>query len=366
MKSKIVIHPIPYGTDEWHKFRLNGIGGSETGSILKLNPYETAARVYHEKIGNLEPQREDSQFMFWGREHENKIAEIWQYWNGTEEGYIENRKAGNIIRKCRSVNGYAVNPDYPWLFASLDRLINKEGGINFLTGKPLEEEGILECKTLSYWGASVWEDGIPPYYLTQIQQYMLIFDVQYAEIAILTDGNKFHVEYIKRDDGLCQQIIDITKSWWYDRVVPAKKAREQRDMSQAKGNTSEYEKQETIVQQLEPEPDDTDAYRQFQSDKFLKEREEVEGDFEVFDLCKQDEILKKMEGRVKKERSLVKNKLIKWIVEKSAELASFDKLGKFTYTLKKGAKNRSLLVSIKEKPDEDRIEQEFKKLDLEY
>jgi len=350
MKSKIQIHPIPYGTQDWHDFRINGIGGSECGAILKLNPYETAARVFHEKIQNLEPQTEDTQFMFWGREHEDKIAEIWSYWDGTPEGYIENKKAGKIIRKCRNVNGYAVNPDYPWL----------------LTGEPLKEEGILECKTLSYWGASVWADGIPPYYLTQIQQYMLIFEVNYAEIAILTDGNKFHVEYIKRDDNLCQQIIDITRSWWYDRVVPAREAREKRDIYQAEGNIKQAEAKEAIIQQLEPEPDDTEAYRQFQSDKFLKEREEVEGDFEVFDLCKQDEILKKLAGRIKKERDLIKNTLIKWIVEMGAELASFDKLGKFTYTLKKGAKNRSLLVSIKEKPDEGRVEEEFKKLNLEY
>ncbi len=168
MKSKIEIHRIPYGTEEWHKYRMNGIGGSEVGSVLRLNPYESSVRVYHEKVGTQERQRDDTEFMFWGREEEDKIAEVWQYHDGTETGYIQNHRDGKIIRKCKNINGYAVNPDYPWLFASVDRLINKDGGVNFLTGKPLEEEAVLVCKLLSHWAAQAWETGMPIYFITQV------------------------------------------------------------------------------------------------------------------------------------------------------------------------------------------------------
>jgi len=366
MNSKLEIHPIPYGTPSWHQFRLNGIGGSEVGSILNLNKWETAARIYHEKIGNLEPQTEDTEFMFWGRRHEDAIADTWQYWDGTDEGYIENQKAGKIIRKCRRINGYAVNPDYPWLFASLDRLINKEGGINMLTEEVLTEEAILECKTLSHWAASSWEDGLPIYFITQIQTYMIVYEVDYAEIAILKDGNKFSVEYVQRDDKLCQQIIDFTKSFWYDRVVPAKKALEARSQYELEGRIEESEKEEAIIGQLEPDPDGTEAYREFMSEKFLKEREEVEGSMEMFDICKKDEMLKKMEGRIKKERSLFKNTLIKWIVDKAAEFVDFDSLGNYRFYLRKGGKNRTLAINIKEKPGDERVEEEFNKFNLEY
>ena len=179
------------------------------GTVLRLNPYETAARLYHEKVGTEEPQKEDSEFMFWGREHEDKIAEIWQYWDGTDEGYLQNVKEGKVIRKCRKVNGYVTNPDYPWLFASVDRLIVKKDSLNMLTGEPLKEESPLECKTLSYWAASAWESGLPIFYLVQLHTYMIVFEVDYAEMAILTDGNKFKVEYIKRDEELCNSIISI-------------------------------------------------------------------------------------------------------------------------------------------------------------
>lgn len=366
MKTKLQIHRIPEHTDEWYEFRKSGIGGSETGSVLGLNPYETATRLFYEKIGFIEHQTEDTQFMFWGREHEDKIAEIWQYYDGTESGYIENKKNNKIIRKCRNVNGIVVNPDFPWLFASLDRLINKEGGVNFITGEPLTEESILECKTLSYWGSSAWEDGIPIYFLTQVQTYMLIFECNYAEIAILTDGNRFKVEYIQRDDTLCKQIADITKRWWYERVIPAKKAKQERDTLELEGNMEAVEERDNIIQQLEPEPDETQAYRDFQSEKFLKERESIEGTIEQFDLCKKDEMLKHVSNRIKKERDLVKNILVKHVTDAGAEMIDFDSLGKFTYSEKKGSKSRTALISIKEKPYDERIEEEFSKIDTKY
>ncbi len=40
MKSKLKIHRILYDTPEWYDFRMNGIGGSEVGSVLNLNRWE--------------------------------------------------------------------------------------------------------------------------------------------------------------------------------------------------------------------------------------------------------------------------------------------------------------------------------------
>jgi predicted phage-related endonuclease len=300
------------------------------------------------------------------RRHEDTIADTWQYWDGTDDGYINNQKVGKIIRKCRNVNGMIVNPDYPWLFASLDRLINKEGGMNMLTGEPLEEESVLECKNLSYWSARVWEAGMPLYFISQLQTYMVIFDVKYAEIAILLDGNDFKVECFNRDDNLCEQMIRMSKTWWHDLVIPAKEAIKNRDLAALDGNTKEVEKQEAIIQSLEPPPDDTDSYREFKNKRFLKEREKVLGTLEQFALCRKDEMLRKLKGRIDKERKVILNTLVRDICIPGAEVMDFEGLGKFTYTLKTGAKNRTPLVNLKEKPSEDRVEEEFNKLDLDY
>ena len=247
MKKELQIFNIEHHSDEWHEFRKRGIGGSECGTVLGINRYDTAVRLFHEKIGSIEPRRDDNQRMFWGRELEAKIAEMWAYYDGTEDGYLENKKNDTIVRKCRSVNGYVVNPDYPWLFASVDRLINIEGGFNLITGEPLEKEAILECKNMGYWMSKMWEDGIPIYHLAQVHQYMAILDAEYAEIIMLVDGGRLEVEKIQRDDQLMEQILRITKGFWYNRVVPAQEAINKRNLADAAGNIMESEKYEAQI-----------------------------------------------------------------------------------------------------------------------
>jgi len=366
MRSDLQITRMAMHSPEWYAYRKNGIGGSEIGTILGLNKYDTVVRVFHEKAGTVEPRKEDNEFMFWGREMEDKIADIWRYYDGTDSGYIENFKNKKLIRDCRNINGYVVNPKYPWLFASLDRVINIKGGVNMITGEALETEGVLECKTLSHWGAQIWQDGIPIYYLAQVHQYMIILETDYAEIAILQDGNKFRVEKVMRDDQLCERIISISQMFWENRVLPAKEAFVKRQMAEMDRNLSEIEKYETVIQRHEPEPDRSEAYKDFMEERFLKEREVIDGTMAQYDLCKKDTFLRKIINRMDEERTGIKNILLQALGQKGAEVIDFGRLGNVTWSERKGAKSRTFTVRIKENPSEDDVEKEYQKLDLDF
>jgi putative phage-type endonuclease len=366
MRSDLQIYRFPVHSDEWYSFRRNGIGGSEIGTVLGLNKYETVIRTYHEKIGSIEPRTHDNGRMFWGRELEDKIADIWRYYDGTDEGYLKHHKEGNIIRDCRNINGYVVNPKYPWLFGSLDRVMNIKSGINLITGEPLTTEGVLECKTLTYRSAQTWQDSIPIYFLTQVHQYMAIIESDYAEIAILQDGNLFRVEKVQRDDELCEKIISISKMFWENRVLPGKEAYEKSKIAEANGNMAEYEKYEALVQQYEPEPDRSEAYKEFMEERFLKERDVIEGNIDQYDLCKQYTFLNKFNSRLDEEKTGIKNHLLKTMNVFGAEVLDFGKLGSVSWSERKGAKNRTFSVRIKEVPTEDQVENEFQKLKLDY
>lgn len=362
MDRKLKIVRIPQHSDEWYEFRrTQGIGGSEIGSLLGQNPYETAVEIYHRKLGTIAPDIGDNEKMFWGREHEDKIADIWQYWDGSKFGYLENYKHNRIIRKCRKVNGFVINPDFPWLFASIDRLINKNHGMNMITGKQLEKESVLETKTLSFWAAQAWEDRFPRYYVTQIHQYMLITECYYAEVAILKDGNELDVIYIQRNEEIIEELIRDSKAFWYDRVLPAQKAKESRDMADIVGDIDTAEENEGIIQRLEPDPDSTMKYREFMSEKFLRERDYAKGTVSMYDLCKRDEVLKMLGKKVYEQRNLIKNYLVRYLKVNGADVIDFGKLGTVRWYLKKGFKNRTLTVNIREKPTEEKIEQEFHK-----
>jgi len=53
-------------------------------------------------------------------------------------------------------------------------------------------------------------------------------------------------------------------------------------------------------------------------------------------------------------------------VDKAAEFVDFDSLGNYRFYLRKGGKNRTLAINIKEKPGDERVEEEFNKFNLEY
>jgi putative phage-type endonuclease len=351
MKSDLIITRIEPYSAAWFDFRKNGIGGSEIGTILGLNRYDTAVRLFHEKIGTIQPRMEDNSKMFWGRKLENEIAEIWKFYDGTDNNYIENFKNNRVVRDCRSINGYVVNPKYPWLFASLDRVINIKGGINLITGEPLTTEGVLEVKTLSYWSAQMWQDNIPISYLAQVHQYMIIIESDYAEIAILQDGNDFRVEKIQRDEALCDRIIEISKMFWENRVLPAKQAFEKRGVAQMIANIQEVEKWDAVIQRHEPDPDNSEAYK-----------ETIDGTIDQFDLCRRDAFLRKLKNRVDAERTGIQNLILRDMNRYGVEVIDFGKSGSIQWSERKGAKNRTFTVRIKESPAEEKVEAEFAKI----
>lgn len=366
MRSDLIITRIPQHTDEWFAYRRTGIGGSEMSTVLGLNKYDTVTRTFYEKIGAIEPRKIDNAKMFFGRYMEDKIAELWSYYDGTNEGWIENFKNDKVIRQCRAVNGIVVNPSYPWLFASLDRVMNIKGGINLLTGEALKTEAVLEIKTLSYWSSQMWADGIPISYLIQVHVYMIILETEYAEIAILKDGNEFMVEKVQRDNELCKRIIDISKAFWENRVLPAKKAFAKRQEAEKVGNMGEMEKWDAEIQRYEPEPDHSEAYTAFMNEKFLKERAMVEGNIALYELAKQDKMLNALKGVIDDERTGIKNQFVKEMTLAGAELVDFGRLGSIDWTERKGAKSRTFNNRIKEKPSEDRVMREFSKIDLNW
>jgi len=242
---------------------------------------------------------------------------------------------------------------------------NIKGGINLLTGEKLKTEAVLEIKTLSYWSAQMWQDGIPISYLIQIHVYMIILETDYAEIAILKDGNEFIVEKYNRDESLCQKITDISKDFWYKLVVPAKEAFAKRQEAEKAGNIGELEKYDAIIQKLEPEPDHSEAYTSFMNEKFLRERDSIEGTMEYFDLAKRDKVLNGIKGIIDDERTGIKNIFVKGLTLAGAEMIDFGRLGSVDWSERKGTKNRTFNNRIKEKPTEEQLMAEFLKINQE-
>lgn len=248
---------VIFASPEWKEYQFPCLGASEVATVMGLNPYKSIIELYFEKIGIKEIFDQDNAAMFWGRELEEQVADKWQYWSGNIEEMIANFTSKTVIRKCRRINSYCQNKKFPWLFVSLDRIINKEkNGI-----ETVNDEGSLECKTISGYAADMWEGGIPPMYVVQLQTQITVFEFLFGEIATLKDGRYFEVIPFDKHEAISESILRQSETFF--NMV--KKGIENFLLYSTCSNEEERKNYYAECERLAPEPDGSVAYEKYLS-----------------------------------------------------------------------------------------------------
>lgn len=247
-----------FKSEEWKNFIFPCVGGSEIATVVGFNPYKSVIELFYEKCGVKPVLDFDNVAMFWGRELEEQIADKWQYWDGEGETMIENYKAGKIIRKCRRSNNYIQNKNFPWIFVSLDRLINKDkkqGAKDYDEAK----EGCLECKTISGYSADQWENGLPPMYVVQVQTQLGVTELPFGEIAILKDGRYMDVLPFDLNENIVSGVIEKSKIFFEN----VKLAAAEYILSLYAGNEALKKQHLANIDLYAPSPDGSVAYENY-------------------------------------------------------------------------------------------------------
>lgn len=146
---------IPAGTPEWHAARAQGIGASDAGSVLGLNPYKSALRLWGEKTGRLQPPNlDDNPNVQRGVSMETPIAEAFA------------AQSNLTIEPCGML--YQADPPLEFILATPDFLI--DGWIP------------LEIKAPSSYSRKAWQ--VPPaMYEAQVRQQMFVLGAQYGVLV---------------------------------------------------------------------------------------------------------------------------------------------------------------------------------------
>jgi predicted phage-related endonuclease len=272
MKSKLILHPTgTMNQEDWLRFRDRGVGASDVGTILGLNPYKCSGQLFREKVEGA-PFNLENLAQFMGKYQEPYIADLWQYWDPYNPGdgqMIENYRNKKIVRKCRRVNAYVQNPDYPWLFVSLDRVICKNAEVSGGRTVIIDGGGVLELKTIAGYEAKKWEGGTPPAYVVQVQTQQLVTEMFYGEMAIMEDGRAFDVLPFEYNPGICETIIKKTREFW-DKVEEGRKIYNRLYNARLNFNYAEADRLEQELTNVEPPPEGTEAWA-----KYLKERYKI-------------------------------------------------------------------------------------------
>jgi putative phage-type endonuclease len=177
--------------ESWLAERAKGIGASEVGTILGLNPYESAFELYLRKTGQL-PAKDESLAMWLGHEMEPIIARRYEMETG---------------RMLADPGDFAVlpHPDYPWLRSTLDRVTEFEDG----------EVGPVELKSIGIDRDGDWLDGRAPLrYQPQPQIQMACMGATQAELVAIVGNRDFVIVRLERNDEFLDAIIPMLYEFW--------------------------------------------------------------------------------------------------------------------------------------------------------
>jgi putative phage-type endonuclease len=142
------------GTSAWHEAREDGIGGSEIGTILGFNPYESAYALWAKRLGKIPTEPVDNWSVRFGNAFEKPILGLWAAEHPEYEVFTTGTYADGLDGFLRA------NPD------ALAR--HRESG----------EWVVVEIKTARLG----WQET-PPAYVAQITQYMDVLDIPRAVIV---------------------------------------------------------------------------------------------------------------------------------------------------------------------------------------
>lgn len=172
--------------DEWLETRRTGIGGSDSSTIVGLNPYNSQYALYLDKMGES-AEKPDSEAMRQGRDFEQYVADRWMEATG---------------KKCRRNNFMWRSSKWPYMLADIDREI-------------IGENAGLECKTTSVYNKADLASGeIPQTYYVQCQHYMAVlgFDRMYLAVLVLNRG--FYHFVIERDEAEIEALAQAEGDFW--------------------------------------------------------------------------------------------------------------------------------------------------------
>lgn len=166
--------------EEWLKLREGSIGGSEIGSIIGLNHFESAYTLWCVRTGK-KPAFEGNLATEVGTCLERFVAEKF----AEKSGYGKRVQQTGFLYK---------NDKYPILHASPDRLIHST------TGSKSPVIAGLECKTTSEWNTKRFKGvDFPMQYYSQCVQYMMLLEVPVWYLAVLVGNREFHVYRLVSD-----------------------------------------------------------------------------------------------------------------------------------------------------------------------
>lgn len=183
---------LPASREDWLEARKLGLGGSDIGAVVGLNPYKTPLDVWLDKKGLAQPQ--DESFAMWfGKEAESLIAKRYEIETG---------------HRVTLSDRLFVHEKFPWALGTPDGFTD------------LDE--VFEAKAPGWRQAHRWglpgTDEIPDDYLTQVVWYTGISKRRRARVAALFAGEGLRMYDVPFNEDLFGTLLEAGAKFWKDNI----------------------------------------------------------------------------------------------------------------------------------------------------
>lgn len=184
---------------EWLQSRSQGIGASEVGTILGLNPFETPYQLYLRKKGKAAPQPEN-EAMLMGHLLEDAVAQRFAIATGVH--IIKNTTADFTV----------LNTARPYMRVSPDRLYWEKGVRHNEANK-----SVLECKTTAL---QVDPDNVPKHWFCQLQYQLGVCEYNRGALAWIYLGRReFGMLPVEFDKEFFDFLVGQVDEFWTRYIV---------------------------------------------------------------------------------------------------------------------------------------------------
>ena len=189
MKSLVFVETKNLTREEWLKYRRKGICGSDVSCLLGINKFKSELELWQEKTNQIPLETKDNKYMEWGRIIEPIIRN--HFSNVTGKDVVE-------------IKAILQHPENRFMLANVDGIVINDN----------EEPALLEIKTTSEYKRNDWSDGVPIYYQTQVQHYLMVTGLSKAYVAVLIGGNTFQIHEVYADAEVQAMLLAVEQEFW--------------------------------------------------------------------------------------------------------------------------------------------------------
>ena len=176
----------------WHEKRRLGIGGSDWGNVLSVEPYGCRKKFWLEKVG-VEPDADRIETGAMRRGHRLEPLVVDEFLNRNDAEAVNDPSA------------FLAEGNPEWLIGSTDLLVSIDGS-----------PSVLECKTARpEVFRKVVEEGPFVTWIMQVHHYMLLTGLRVAYIAVIEPLNWVYAQFeVAFDEELAGKMLEAGSEVW--------------------------------------------------------------------------------------------------------------------------------------------------------